>query len=221
MKNSLLLFSSILIFATCSTAPNKNTSIKLPNGVVSTGDPILDEGLKEALGQISSTQGLAQWLLIDKETTDSNTFKFAVNLFIGKNELKLIFTKSTDEKQNNEVVAQSAVESKLVLPSAVLNIRDSLDNDVTAKLASQGYTQIHTVSPEKIQVWESQKLGGTGIWANSPVLNNHTEHYLIKENNTELRRIIIRIRSIGVDNEYKLNDTVEQSIKDAQVFQKK
>ncbi|MGL4676693.1 MAG: hypothetical protein ACRCWI_03395 [Brevinema sp.] len=211
MKKTLIIFSVLLLLGARPT---------LSDGVRGTGDAVLDTGIKDALNQIGSTQGLTQWTFEGSGSKVSEvldlSFKSIVILFLGKDVFKEIHVISQDGTTiecdgeisvfKNEIVSLSTVEGIL---SSSSNFKITRVNDNTRDFVSKGYTHIYTQSPKKTMYWGSKKIGGSGIWEELPYFTPYS--YITKETTTE--RSLIQVYKTLTNNVYSINETAEDTLK--------
>ncbi|MGL4677136.1 MAG: hypothetical protein ACRCWI_05665 [Brevinema sp.] len=249
MKNFLLVFSILLIFSACSTTSNNDTTITLPDdgggsdngngtddgggttndnnilpdGVIGTGDSVLDEGLRDALRQLKSVRGFTQWTWQSNGVTiDGSNLKRADHYFFSNNIFRYVSTTSYDGKGfgvvfYNEIVRNEADQGTFTAPSAPFTIRNFNNANITAELTNEGYKNIYIFAHAKSRCWVSKKLSGPGVWTNGV----RTGYYpnLAKINDTSMGFIILDGTSGA--NEYILSKGAFGGLRDAQVFQKK
>ncbi|MGL5955934.1 MAG: hypothetical protein ACRC0X_04935 [Brevinema sp.] len=235
LQKSLLALSMLFILGACSTVPNNNNDgnggntgdgdTTLPPGVGSTGDPLLDEALKDSLDQIGSVSGLTHWMFKSEETCESLDIKWVDNYFIGTDTYKIVsltLYDGNDEEMgsfDNEIIYQTVEEGSF--PSTGQFKIMLLSADVTDDLASEGYNKIYTFAPKKVKEWYSSKIDEESgdQWVDIDDLS--PEYILVKEDGDKLSMIGLSKQEKDTEA-YDLNgNTVEEAIENAMEFIKK
>ncbi|MGL5955912.1 MAG: hypothetical protein ACRC0X_04825 [Brevinema sp.] len=194
------------------------------SGLPESGDPVLDEGLHDALQQIGSTVGLSRWFIpINEDDHGSYKDKFTAYWFLGNDTYKMISMFSRDgiydsTRFNNEIITKSALGGDSSIISSGFTIKNHDGKDITADLSTIGYTEIRVFIPKKHTLWSSEKITGTGSWENYEG-SKDTFYQLTKESSTELHYITIQLVE---GSEYKtVHQSLEDALKYAIIYQKR
>ena len=232
MKKSifnLALLSMLFVLGACSTTGTGTDTggdtggdVPVPGG---TGDPVVDEAIKDSLAQLGSVEGMDIW-------TDLRSYpegKCADILYISANKFKNILTVVYDgnggvvEPENritfdNEVGVKTATEGNLTT-STDFKLFDNTGVEITEL---QGYTTVYKQNPTKGGMWSSIKAGGSGNWTMYTAEQlNSSSYRIVKETDTELSMIRISLKTDGKPEDgYKISGTMDEEIADAENYTK-
>ncbi|MGL5955913.1 MAG: hypothetical protein ACRC0X_04830 [Brevinema sp.] len=239
MKRLVLVLSIFLLFGACKTAPDKNNTtppgdnivlppgdnivpppddnivpppddntVKLPDGVKGIDDPLFDQSLVDALAQIHFEQGLIQWQSISEYTDDNIDYKVVHNYFIGNNIFKYIEV----TRENSVITKKIAREGNF--SSLVKFIIKQGNHNVTSEMNAAGYTKIDIFTPITIRRWTK----ADPTWKDGSLFK--TLFYLMKTNPTKQQMIELSLND-DEENEYKIQGTVENVLKNPEVYTKR
>ncbi|MGL4677151.1 MAG: hypothetical protein ACRCWI_05745 [Brevinema sp.] len=229
MKKLILIVSILCLLEACSTTSDRdhkddditlpgggtngggtngggitNEIITLPDGVVGTGDYILDTGLKDALNQVESVRGFTQWELIIKDPRNKTVY----NYFFDNNN----YTCLTIMSANSILTKKIAIEGSIFTILSFI-IKHGIQ-DVTKELIDERYTQIYTLPLSIGKQWSAL----TPIWKAIKPEDLKPKYFLVKE--TDKKRSFIEIDFVK-GKEYKIYNSVEEELRNAVIYTKK
>ncbi|MGL5955671.1 MAG: hypothetical protein ACRC0X_03590 [Brevinema sp.] len=202
LQKSLLALSVLFILGACATAPNNNNDgngdITLPPGVGGSGDPILDEGLGDALDQINPDGDLTtytQWMSVyEYEDYDGTPLKAMNNFFLSDDGQ---FIGTVQEISGNDIIKHYASKGTFTLTSI-----DDFDiffesnvsggagvEDVEGNrqlLRKKEYIQVYKFIPTEIKVAD----GDSEDWISAPDEYLEDLYYIVKEMGTIEKHLI-------------------------------
>ena len=227
MKKSIFnvaLLSMLFVLGACSTTGEGDKDTTIPGG---TGDPVIDAGIKDALTQMGSVDGMDIWSSLITDISPNDTCKTLSTMYFSADKYKQIMVIIYDGTNSgitydNEIVLSSATEGDLTTATA-FKLFDSTDNEISEL---KGYTTLYTRTPTKASGWQSTELGGTDKWVSVPPEGVGAAYAIIKKTATELSMIDVGPKTDGSDsvipNEYVLNyPDMATAIADSGTFTKK
>ena len=219
MKKSIFniaLLSMLFVLGACSTAGEGGGTgtDTIPGG---TGDPVVDEAIKDSLAQLGSVEGMDIWT----DLRSSPEVKCTDILYISANKFKNILTVVYDGNGgfDNEVGVKTAIEGNLTT-STDFKLFDNTGVEITEL---QGYTKVYKQNPTKGGMWSSIKAGGSGNWTMYTAEQlNSSSYRIVKETDTELSMIRVSLKTDGKPEDgYKISGTMDEAIVNAYNYTKK
>ena len=209
MKKSIFnvaLLSMLFVLGACSTTGEGDKDTTIPGG---TGDPVIDAGIKDALTQMGSVDGMDIWSSLITDISPNNTRKDLATMYFSADKYKQILATICDGTDSgitydNEIICSVATEGDLTTATAF-----KLFNDAGNEISElKGYTTLYTRTPTKASTWQSTKLEGTGKWVSAPPEGLEVFYAIIKKTATELSMIGVGPKRDGggsvIPNEYVL-----------------
>ncbi|MDK2818650.1 MAG: hypothetical protein KFW21_04295 [Spirochaetota bacterium] len=99
----------------------------------------------------------------------------------------------TYSRYNNEIVNKISLEGDLVIVNNFKltepNYTTFTTQDITTKIKNKGFDTIYELTTSTEKIWESLKVGGSGIWRGESVL--YTEYFLVKKSSNKLQMIAV------------------------------
>ena len=233
MKKSIfnLALLSVLVLGACSVddagGDTGGGKVTIPGG---TGDPVVDAGLKDALTQIGSVEGMDVWSVL-QESNDDVAVDFVIqstyNLYLLEDKFKEIIITVFDGLSASEILFNNEISSKEVsegtfTPSGdSFKLFDSIGVEIT-DVDKKGYTTLYVKIPSKASGWGSSKLEESGKWENVPADRLGTSYTIVKKTDTELSMIRVDLKTTGKPEDgYTIYGTMDESIKNARTYTKK
>ena len=212
MKKSIfniVLLSVLFVLGACSvdgsgtdTDGGNTGDVTVPGG---TGDPVTDEALGDALGQLTgSVEGMEIGSSSVEETIDGFTYNTTANLYFSTDKyaqvvVTMLTGGSGDNVWNNDVQEKSVSEGALAISGITADKVKTSTGTVITDL--KGYTKLHTRTQTLETIWHRESMSVAGAWDPNP--NPQVLYYLVKETSDELS--IIQVEEDGADSgNYKL-----------------
>ena len=227
MKKSIFnvaLLSMLFVLGACSTTGEGDKDTTIPGG---TGDPVIDAGIKDALTQVGSVDGMDIWSSLTTNISPNSTRKTLSTMYFSADKYKQITPTICDGTNSgitydNEIVFSVATEGDLTT-ATTFKLFDSTSNEISEL---KGYTTLYTTTPTKASTWQSTKLEGTGKWVSAPPEALGALYAIIKKTATELSTIDVGPKKDGsgsvIPNEYVLyHPDMATAIADSITFTKK
>ena len=219
MKKSIFnvaLLAMLFVLGACS--------VVVPGG---TGDQVIDGGLSDALDQIGGSDavnGMDIWSMSVKYSEGNLTGTCTDVLYFSANKFKNISTFTYDGTGDisrievtfdNEVACKSAAEGTLATSTTF-----KLFNNTGAEITDlQGYTTLYTQISTKETRWTSSKLGGNDKWKS---VEARTSYNIVSKVGDKLSMITVDLKTTGKPEDgYRINSTMDESIKNARTYTKK